>query len=102
MAENQSLENINNQMNQVNLDNQVNIDVNNPSHVLFFHPFDNPNNALVSELLSEENYGHWRKAMETALISKNKLGFVLGTCIKPDPTSPLANQCDKCDKMVIS
>jgi len=42
--------------------------------------------------------------MENALISKNKLGFVLGTCTKPGPNSqmaPLADQWDRCDKMVI-
>ena len=80
-------------------------DANNPNHILFLHPSDNPNNVLVSDLLNGENYGHWRKAMEIALISKNKLGVVLRTCTKPGPNSPmapLANQWDRCDKMVIS
>jgi len=36
------------------------------------------------------------------LIAKNKLGFVLGTCAKPDAASPLLHQWDRCDKMVIS
>ena len=76
--------------------------VNNPSHVLFLHPSDNPNNVLVSELMNGENYAHWRKAMEVALIAKNKLGFVLGDCTRPLPLSPLAGQWDRCDKMVIS
>jgi len=61
--------------------------------------------VLISELLNGGNYGHWRKSMEIALISKNKLGFVLGTCTKPGPSSPLASladQWDRCDKMVIS
>jgi len=40
--------------------------------------------------------------MEIALIGKNKLGFVLGTCSKPDASSPLLNQWNRCDKMVIS
>ena len=78
------------------------MDVNNPRHTLFLHPSDNLNNALVSELFNGENYGHWRQAIEIALISKNKLGFVLGTCNKPDPTSPMAALVDRCDKMVIS
>ena len=85
--------------------NRTILDVNNPSHVFFLHPSDNPNNVLVSELLNGENYGHWRKAMEIALVSKNKLGFVMGTCSKPGSDSSLASLAehwDRCDKMVIS
>lgn len=74
----------------------------NPFHVLFLNPSNNPNNILVSEQMNGENYSHWRKAMEVALIAKNKLGFVLGNCVKPASTSPLAAQWDRCDKMVIS
>jgi len=73
---------------------QVNLDVNNPSHILFLHPSDNPSNELLSELLNRENYGHWRQAMEIALIFKNKLGFDLGTCTKLAPTSPMAALAD--------
>ena len=43
--------------------------------------------------------------MEIALISKNKLGFVLETCSKPilgSPMASLADKWDRCDKMVIS
>ena len=76
--------------------------VSNPSHILFLHPSDNPNNILVNELLNGKSYGTWKKSMEIALIAKNKLGFVLGTCSQPDLTSPLFPQWDRCDKMVIS
>ena len=40
--------------------------------------------------------------MEIALIAKNKLGFILGTYSKPDISSPLLNQWNRCDNMVIS
>ena len=73
-----------------------------PSHDRFLHPSDNPNNILMSDLLNGKNYGTWIKSIEIALIAKNKLGFVLGTCTKPDASSPLFGQWDKCDKMVIS
>jgi len=72
-----------------------------PSHELYLYPSDNPSNALVSNLLDGQNYGHWRKTVEIALIPKNKIGFVRGTCKKPDHDSPLANQWERCDKMVI-
>ena len=66
--------------------------VNNPSHAMFLHPSDNPNHTLVSELMNDENYAHWRKAVEVALIAKNKLGFVMGSCTRPLATSPLVGQ----------
>ena len=80
----------------------LNFVLGNPSHVLFLHPSDNPNNILVSQLMNGENCSHWKKVMEVALTAKNKLGFVLGTCSKPSPSSPLAAHWDRCDKMVIS
>jgi len=77
-------------------------DVLNPSHDLFLHPSDNSNNILVNDLLNGKNYGTWKKFMEIALIAKkNKLGFVLDTCSKPDATSSLLKQWNRCDKMVI-
>ena len=60
----------------------VDNDIHNPSHVLFLHPFDHQNNILFSELMNGDNYGYWKKAMEVALIVKNKLGFVLRTVKK--------------------
>jgi len=72
-----------------------------PSHDLFLHPLDNPNNILFNELLNGRNYATWKKSMEIALIAKNKLGFVLGTIVPPE-AEPLQNQWNRCDKMVIS
>jgi len=73
-----------------------------PSHELYLYPSDNPSNALVSNLLDVQNYGHWRKTIEIALIAKNKIGFVRGTYKKPNLDSPLANQWERRDKMIIS
>ena len=75
----------------------------NPSHSLFLHPSDNPNNVLVSYLLDGRNYGHWKRAMEVALIGKNKLNFVRGTFPRPEQTNPsLQAQWDRCDNMVLA
>ena len=49
-----------------------------PSHRLYMHSSDNPNNILVSDLLNGDNYSHWQKAMKIDLVAKNKLWFVLG------------------------
>ena len=62
-----------------------------PSHLLYIHLSDNPNNILVSDLLNGNNYSHWEKAMEIALIAKNKLGFLLGQCAKPTAANLLAH-----------
>jgi len=78
-----------------------NAEILNPSHDLFLHPSDNPNNILVNELLNRRNYATWKKSMEIALIAKNKLGFVLGTTAPPE-AEPLQNQWNRCDKMAIS
>ena len=73
----------------------------NPSHILFLHPSDNPNNVLVSNILDGRNYGHWKRAM--ALIGKNKLQFVYGTIARPDSTVPNKQaQWDRCDNMVLA
>ena len=75
----------------------------NPSHVLFLHPSDNLNNVLVSNPLDGRNYGHWKRAMEVALIGKNKLSFVHGTFPRPDQTTPsMRAQWDRCDNMVLA
>ena len=68
-----------------------------PSHQFYFYPSNIPNYILVSNLLDGQNYGHWRKAVEIALIMKNKIGFVRGTCIKLAATSLLYNQWERCD-----
>jgi len=58
--------------------------------------------VLGSDLLNRKNYGTRKKSIEIALIAKNKLGFVLRTCSKPDAASPLLSQWDRCDKIVTS
>jgi len=73
-----------------------------PSHILFLHPFDNPNSIHVNDLLNGKNYRTWKKSIEIALITKNKLGFVLRTCSQPGLRSPLFPQWDRCDKMIDS
>ena len=90
-----------NNINQTNQTNQTSVFFTNPSQDLFLHPSYNPTNVLIGDLLNDKNYGTWEKSIETALIAKKKLGFVLGTCSKPDATSPLLSQWDRCDKMMI-
>ncbi|KAA8530502.1 hypothetical protein F0562_005211 [Nyssa sinensis] len=59
-----------------------------------FNPFridngDNPATALVSNLLTADNYVNWSRAISRALRAKNKLGFINRTISKPqDATDP--------------
>jgi gag-polypeptide of LTR copia-type/Retrotransposon gag protein len=73
-----------------------------PSSPLFLHHSDGPGTSLVAELLTENNYPSWSRAMRFALSSKNKLGFVDGTVPKPDSKSTDHQLWERCDTMVLS
>ena len=72
-----------------------------PNHELFLHPSNHPNYNLSSEPLIGTNYGQWRRSCEVSLVSKNKLGFVNGSCSKP-ATGPWISQWERCNAIVIS
>jgi hypothetical protein len=73
-----------------------------------FNPFriengDNPAAALVSELLTTDNYVSWSRAISRALRAKNKLAFVTGTLSKPtDISDPLFEAWERCNDLVVS
>ncbi|KAF7819698.1 uncharacterized protein G2W53_025153 [Senna tora] len=50
---------------------------------LYLHPTDHTGLQLVTILLTTSNYMIWSRFMKMALKSKNKLGFVDGSCPKP-------------------
>lgn len=61
-----------------------------PSNPLYLHSSDNPGAILVTKLLSGSNYIKWSRSMKTALLAKNKLGFITGSVSKPsDLNDPL-------------
>jgi len=71
------------------------------SHELFLHPSDHPSCGLALEPLTGSNYSQWKRSYDLSLVSKNKLGFVNGSCAKP-ATGPLVSQWELCNAMVIS
>ncbi|GAV80218.1 UBN2_3 domain-containing protein [Cephalotus follicularis] len=76
------------------------IDFNDP---IYLHPSDTPGINLVTEqLIGNENYGVWSRAMLIALRAKNKVGFINGSCLKPDQNSPLLHQWERCNAIVLS
>ncbi|GAV78181.1 UBN2_3 domain-containing protein [Cephalotus follicularis] len=73
------------------------------SDPMYLHPSDTPGTNLVTEqLVGNENYGVWSRAMLIALRAKNKTGFIDGSCEKPSENSPLLHQWERCNAIVLS
>lgn len=67
-------------------------DPSNPANPLFLHPSDIPGAIFVANLLNGENYISWSRSMRTALLTKNKLGFIDGSLKRPvDPHNLTCN-----------
>ncbi|XP_016206324.1 uncharacterized protein LOC107646670 [Arachis ipaensis] len=66
-----------------------------PASVYFLHPSENPGVSIVPIVLNAKNYNSWSRAMKLALKSKNKIGFVDGTIVKPDKNDPAYVAWDK-------
>lgn len=73
-----------------------------PSSPLYLNPSDNPGTVLVSKCFDGTGFGPWRRAMVIALSAKNKLGFVDGSCAKPNSDSGELQHWIRCNNMVIS
>ena len=64
---------------------------------------ENPGNILVTQpLLGMKNYQSWSKAMVLALTAKKKIGFVNGKIEKPEVDSPLYEDWESCNTVVLS
>ncbi|XP_071740248.1 uncharacterized protein [Rutidosis leptorrhynchoides] len=70
---------------------------------LYLHPSDTTGTPLISyKLIGTENYNVWNRAMLLALGTKNKVGFIDGTCVKSTTDPALASQWDRCNSVVLS
>ncbi|XP_039071730.1 uncharacterized protein LOC120218908 [Hibiscus syriacus] len=73
------------------------------NHPLFLHPSDTPGTPLIShQLVGLENYNVWSRSMRIALLAKNKLGFVDGSCQKEIYGPDLHPQWERCNAIVLS
>lgn len=73
------------------------------SHPLYLHPSDTPGAVLVSfQLIGIDNYSLWSRSMRIALLAKNKIGFIDGTCTRNSVSPSLHNQWDRCNAIVLS
>lgn len=70
---------------------------------LYLHASDTTGAPLISlKLKGTENYKVWSCAMELALETKNKMGFINGTCLRPINNEILGKQWDRCNFVVLS
>jgi len=73
------------------------------SHPLYLHASDTPCTTLIAiKLTSPANYGLWSRSLRLALLIKNKLCFVDGTCLKSSYKGDLATQWERCNVVVLS
>ncbi|XP_062113276.1 uncharacterized protein LOC133824416 [Humulus lupulus] len=70
----------------------------------YLHHADNPDNVLVSQLLTgQDNYTSWIRAMKLSISVKNKLGFLDGSITKPSQSdSFMSNAWIRNNNIVIS
>ncbi|GKE87103.1 putative LTR copia-type gag-polypeptide, partial [Tanacetum coccineum] len=79
-----------------------NLDLGNPLHL---QTSDFNSNTIISvKLTGTENYRVWDVAMKLAVNTRNKTGFLDGTCLKSTyaNSAPLSNQWERCNSIVLS
>ncbi|KAF7812032.1 Retrovirus-related Pol polyprotein from transposon TNT 1-94 [Senna tora] len=68
----------------------------------YIHPSDNSGSPIVVNLLTLGNFLIWSRSIRIALKTKNKLGFIDGTCLPPeDTTSEDFQRWSDADSLVI-
>ncbi|KAH0653025.1 hypothetical protein KY289_030703 [Solanum tuberosum] len=76
------------------------IDHNDP---IFLQSTDTPGITLIAlQLNGTENYTLWSRYMKIALLGKNKLDFVDGSCAKSSYTGVLLKRWERCNAIVLS
>ncbi|KAK2414501.1 hypothetical protein QL285_037087 [Trifolium repens] len=68
----------------------------------YVHPNESATAALVSSLLDGKNYHAWSRSMMKAVIMKNKLRFLDGSCPIPDDFDPTYEPWIRCNNLVLS
>lgn len=73
-----------------------------PLYPLFLHPNDNSGLSIISLILNGSNYSEWKSAMNIALLTKMKLGFITGEYKKPNPGSKYLIHWNRCNDKLIA
>ncbi|KAH0653965.1 hypothetical protein KY289_031643 [Solanum tuberosum] len=73
------------------------------NHPLFLHTIDNSGVLLSSiQLTGADNYSVWSRTMKIAILGRNKLGFIDGSCRKEAYGPNLTNLWEMCNAIVLS
>lgn len=73
------------------------------NHHLFLHTIDNSGVLLsLIQLTEADNFSVWSRALKIAVIGRNKLGFLDGSCKKELYGPNLVNQWERCNAIVLS
>ncbi|KAH0730464.1 hypothetical protein KY289_001652 [Solanum tuberosum] len=72
------------------------------NHPYFLTTSDSPEMNLININFDGTTYGNWRRGVLISLSAKNKLGFINGTCKKPEDDTPLFEQWRRCNDMVLA
>ncbi|GJY03740.1 putative RNA-directed DNA polymerase [Tanacetum coccineum] len=69
---------------------------------LYLHPQDIGSQLITFKLEGTENYKVWSVAVQLALHTKNKIGFITRKCVRDENEGPLQQQWDRCNAVVLS
>ncbi|XP_016469875.2 uncharacterized protein LOC107792195 [Nicotiana tabacum] len=69
---------------------------------IFLTSSDNPGVNLINVNFDGASYANWCTGVLISLSAKNKLGFINGSCPCPSSDSPLIDQWQRCNDMVIA
>ncbi|GJT45876.1 ribonuclease H-like domain-containing protein [Tanacetum coccineum] len=77
------------------------LDLDNPLHLQ--NSDFNSGIIIYVKLTGTENYRVWAAAMKLAINTRNKVGFIDGTCLKSayEISAPLSNQWERCNSIVL-
>ncbi|XP_014503011.1 uncharacterized protein LOC106763324 [Vigna radiata var. radiata] len=74
----------------------------NPASLFYLHPGENPGLTLITQVLNENNYSSWSRAMRRALVSKNKVKFIDGSIKRPQKNDDTYEAWERCNVMILS
>jgi len=70
--------------------------------LLFPQASDHPSMDRTTIKVNGSNFQQWNRSMKIALHTRTKLGFIDGSCKKPESSSAIYEQWIRCDSMVVN